>query len=247
MEVTMTQSVNYKKTVPTLFEPFEKNTDGILTWMMHEINNPITLINTSLQFIETSNPNLKNDRYWLRLNKDMRSLILLLREYSNYGQSQVINLTTNNLVELMWEVLESFEISASQKHVALNFCQESPIPPCALHYACDQVKMREVFINIIKNALEAVPFEGAVQIRFDYHSDSQLPFTIEISNNGPMIEADIAQQLFQPFFTTKKNGTGIGLAIAQKVIEAHHGKISLSSSSTETRFSIRLPALSAES
>jgi two-component system sporulation sensor kinase C len=99
--------------------------------------------------------------------------------------------------------------------------------------------MKQVFINLIKNALEACGSDGELVIRTE-----TFPHFVKIifSDNGPGIPSEVLKHIFQPFFTTKKTGMGMGLAITQKIIEAHDGRIEVTNLLPKgTQFSIFLP------
>lgn len=241
----MLQTIDRFHPVATDTDTLEYDNDKMLAWMMHEIRNPVTLIHCSLQFIETSNPSLKSDRHWLQLNQDMSSLLLLLKDYSTFSHCQILNRSHVDLFKLISDILGSFEIMAWEKNVTLSIENIHSLP-CTLNYSCDAVKIKEVFVNIIKNALEAVSEGDSITISFQppqlYPEKGNLSYlAIHVKNNGPAIQPAVLERLMEPFVTTKKGGTGIGLFIAKKVLEAHKGFLEVSSDQQETCFSICLP------
>ncbi len=104
---------------------------------------------------------------------------------------------------------------------------------------CDPDKLKQVFINIISNGLEAMPEGGTITI-----STKKIDTGVEIriSDQGSGISCDDVRQIFEPFYTTRENGCGLGLAISYKLIEAHNGDIhAISSPGNGTTFIIQLP------
>ncbi len=97
----------------------------------------------------------------------------------------------------------------------------------------------QAFLNILINAMQAMPQGGRVQIRlFRQLAD----VVIWLDNEGPPIESEQLEKIWDPFFTTKDNGTGLGLGIVKNIIDAHHGKIAISNlSKGSVRVEIRLP------
>jgi signal transduction histidine kinase len=97
-----------------------------------------------------------------------------------------------------------------------------------------------VLNNLIKNAIQAIPFdhEGIIQVRL---TSIESLVTIEIEDNGMGISEEGQAKLFVPYFTTKSNGTGLGLAMVKQIIQMHQGKISCESSEAGTTFTIELP------
>ncbi len=105
----------------------------------------------------------------------------------------------------------------------------------------DGEKLRQAFLNIVINALQATPQGGTVTIA-TRQTDSM--FEIRFSDTGPGIDADTLARIFEPFFTTKPDGTGLGLAITKKIIEGHGGTLEVESAPGRgTTVAVRLPML----
>ena len=115
-------------------------------------------------------------------------------------------------------------------------CDADAVPPVW----GDPFRLAEVFTNLIDNALEAVPADGQVRVRFDSNGGEHVRVVVE--NSGAGIPAEIQERIFHPFFTTKPRGTGLGLPIARQIIEAHHGRLHVESDGiSETVFVVELP------
>jgi signal transduction histidine kinase len=104
-----------------------------------------------------------------------------------------------------------------------------------------------VFLSLILNAIEAMPGGGRLLIRthveagyFGHRADAVV---IEIADTGPGIPDDEVQAIFEPFYTTKNKGAGLGLAISHSIVERHGGVLSVSSGALGTTFRVALPAL----
>jgi len=102
----------------------------------------------------------------------------------------------------------------------------------------DEVLLRQAFINLVQNAVEAMPQGGTLTIRA---GAAQKFLDISMSDTGHGISEDVRNKIFLPFFTTKEKGTGLGLAIVHKIVISHGGSISVESSDKGTTFRIRLP------
>jgi signal transduction histidine kinase len=110
----------------------------------------------------------------------------------------------------------------------------------------DPMQLRQVFMNLILNAVDAMKDGGnlGIKTRFD---DANLSVRVELSDTGRGIDSAVMGKLFQPFFTTKSKGTGLGLAISKRLIEDHGGKISIEQNSAGgATFIITLPATPSE-
>jgi PAS domain S-box-containing protein len=106
----------------------------------------------------------------------------------------------------------------------------------------DEVLLRQAFINLLQNSVEAMPQGGSFSLRAFWTSDPSGSFlNIVLSDTGHGIPDEIKNKIFLPFFTTKEKGTGLGLAIVHKIIISHSGSISVESSGEGTAFKIRLP------
>jgi signal transduction histidine kinase len=107
----------------------------------------------------------------------------------------------------------------------------------------DRDKLKQIFINLIKNACEAVEDGEIITWRVDYDNATN-QILISIRNGGMPISAEILSKLGTPFFTTKANGNGLGLAIVRRIVEAHHGQLAITSDArTGTTVQIQLPLL----
>jgi len=115
---------------------------------------------------------------------------------------------------------------------------QSAIPP-ELETVVDPDKIRQVFLNIILNAVQSIDGPGEIQIRADARDTS---IAITVADTGCGMTSGQRNQVFSPFFTTKEKGTGLGLAVAAKIVEAHNGAIDVESEPGKgSTFTVRLP------
>jgi signal transduction histidine kinase len=116
--------------------------------------------------------------------------------------------------------------------------------PCPFQVLADAQQMHQVFLNILLNALQAMPRGGTLTLR-TIPEPTGPPWTgvrIEIADTGDGIPAKYLHQIFEPFFTTKEEGTGLGLSVSRRIIAAHGGELSVESTEGQgTRFMVRLP------
>lgn len=123
------------------------------------------------------------------------------------------------------------EAEGRQKQVGweLDLCDEE-IP-----VDMDVQQMEQVLINIVKNALEAVEINGTIVLK-----SSLSPFSISVADNGSGISKEASQHLFTPFFSSKKNGQGIGLTLTREILLNHHFRFSLETEGGWTTFKVFL-------
>lgn len=205
--------------------------------MTHEFGNALTLINSSLQIIESSHPEVKGFKYWSSTISDVHYLINLVTEVSSYNNSRRLNLSETNIVSILQSIIDSYSCMNTSNNVDISLNMANNIPLiCA-----DYIKIKQVFINLIKNSFEALDLSKSSYIHITLKSaDCNLIITIE--DNGCGIPSDRLQKIFSPMVTFKDGGTGLGLTISQKIIEAHNGTIEVSSTEgVGTTFTISLP------
>jgi signal transduction histidine kinase len=100
----------------------------------------------------------------------------------------------------------------------------------------DYDKLKQCLVNLVKNSLDAVEQGGIVQLSCRQSGEGAVE--IEVYDNGPGIELESQKKLFSPFFTTKENGTGLGLSAVQKIVAAHGGQIEVKSDPEKARLGL---------
>jgi signal transduction histidine kinase len=206
----------------------------------HEVKNPLTSIRLSLYSIEKKSAwkmDIKQDLTIVkeavdRVSRTMEDLL----HFSIDTQLQLEEVNLNALLKnLAGECRERYG-----KGLIIETSLNKPIPPIT----ADAEKLTEVFRNLITNAVYANETSGTVRISTN-HSFDQVIITVEDWGSG--ISPEIQQKIFEPFFTTKQSGTGLGLVIAKKNIEAHRGMIQVESEpGWGTKFIISLPVYNPE-
>ena len=117
--------------------------------------------------------------------------------------------------------------------VAVHLDRELPLVP---H---DAARIKQVLLNLLKNAAEAMEHGGMVSVTTQTAGDR---VRVLVADTGGGIPEEVRDRLFDPFCTTKESGTGLGLAVCQRIVEDHHGDISYASSPEGTTFTVELPA-----
>ena len=201
----------------------------------HEVRNPLALLYSTLQLIEAEHPETKSFKYWSNMREDMEFMISLLEELSSYNNSERLNTDTISTYEYLSKICLSF--ASSMVDTPYEFT--SKIPVNLPDITGDAVKLREVFMNLLKNARESLSEGGRIHLEASAN-DSHIQ--ISISDTGCGIPLEKQDQIFEAFVTYKPEGTGLGLAISQRIIIAHGGTITLTSTPGKgTTFSVVLP------
>ena len=212
------------------------NIDSLeLSKMFHEIKNPLTLINSSLQLIQDEHPEVTTFRFWNQTMEDIKNLRNLLDELSSFQKGNVLNMTKINLFDFTEDLLESTAGFLLETGTPLTL--ESTIDD--LDFYADDVKLRQAIINLLKNAAESSASGSPIILRMT--ADTQWLY-ISVADKGCGISKEHLEKIFEPFHTTKSYGTGLGLPIVKKIIESHNGKLTLKSKEgAGTTFLISLP------
>lgn len=113
------------------------------------------------------------------------------------------------------------------------------VAPTDMSIEADEGQLSQVFINLVKNAMQAVENVTEPEIVISASRSSAGHSEIKITDNGPGIPPEIMDQVFIPFFTTKENGSGIGLSLTRQIMRNHGGTIEVASSPGNTRFTLK--------
>lgn len=188
----------------------------------HSIRNPLTAVKMRLFSLErtlTLTPTQREDLEVI--SEEIRHIDTIVRnflEYSRRPKLQTQPMSPSDVVDMTLQLLHHRLESSG---VAITLFRERKLPECAL----DPDQIKEVLVNIILNACEAMVHGGRIEIHeqpgvMDPHGHVSI---IQVRDDGPGIPAEIIDQVFQPFFTTKGEGTGLGLSIAHRIMEEHGG------------------------
>jgi len=206
----------------------------------HEIKNPLTPIQLSAQrlrkrYLERLQPDgVVLDECTRTIVKQVEELRDMVNEFSSFARMPAPNPTPNHLNEIVQEALVLFK--EAHKEVHFQFIPEE-LPVMNL----DRDQMKRVMINLIKNSLAAMDSQGEIKIRTHYDPHHQV-VQLEVSDNGCGIPDEDKGRIFEPYFSTKKGGTGLGLTIVNAIISDHHGTIHVRDNHPKgTTFLIELP------
>ena len=210
----------------------------------HEIRNPLGAISLNLDLISEDLSTLENingsvSEECQSLLQEMRSQVLrihqVMQEYLRFGRMPKLKRAELSLRSLLEQKLSFVQPLLDQKHVELRKNLNPELP--AVQGDPDQIW--EVVLNLIRNAVDAMPRGGNLTISTQADGAKAL---LSISDSGRGMTEEEARNLFVPFFTTKSDGTGLGLAYAQQVISEHGGRIDCATVRGKgSTFSIQLP------
>jgi two-component system NtrC family sensor kinase len=191
----------------------------------HEINNPLTcvLTNSSLMLSDLPPDDARREDLQAIVNETLRcrKIVKGLLDFARQTKPQKQSINLNKLAE---DVLLLVKNQASFQNISIQTELDSSLPMVL----ADADQIRQVVLNIILNASDAMPQGGELFIRSCQEPKSK-SVMLKISDTGPGIPEEIQNKLFEPFFTTKQTGTGLGLAIAYGIMERHKGRLKVES------------------
>ena len=194
-----------------------------LSKLSHEIRNPIALINSELQLMASSHPELCSYQQWDSLMDNLEYIRELLNELSDFSHAGTISPVPVNPKEFLSTVLSCEKNTLEYLGITLETHLEDISFPIFL----DRVKMRQALLNLIRNASESIEHpKGKIIVCL---RKCEKGICISIQDNGCGMTKEQVQTVFSPFVTYKDGGTGLGLAVTNEIITAHHGQIVIDS------------------
>lgn len=198
----------------------------------HEIRNPLTSLKGFLQLIASGR---KETSYYGIMNSELDRIEGIVSELLMLSKPQVYELSYYDARNMMRDTVTLLETQAILHNISL----ETDLGKDVLWIYGVENQIKQVFINVIKNAIEAMVDGGAIRVKLCREDDT---VRIRISDEGPGIGQDQLAKMGQPFYTTKEKGTGLGLMVSYKIVDNHQGRIEVYSQlGRGTTVEIRLP------
>lgn len=205
--------------------------------MAHEVRNPLTSIKGFLQLLSQNQPSAdKLSMYVQVMMEELERAHSIITEYLNLSRTNLAQQVESSLLRLLDDIRILMESEAMIRGVNLHFYLTD------VTIQCDPKKIKQVMINLIRNALEATPRGGSVTVSMKPVTDKGI-VEIQVTDTGSGIPAEALPYIFTPFYSTKKAGTGLGLSVCKQIIEEHHGHIQAVSKEEEegSCFTVELP------
>ena len=213
----------------------------------HEIKNPLTPIRLSIQHLERSldpdSPNFKSDlsRFSKKIIQQIDTLTSIANEFSRFAQMPKFELKKVDLTDIIFSAVELYK---DLKTVKLKI--ETSTDKSAFIQG-DKEQLTRVFNNLLNNAIQSIPdnIQGEIILIIKSEEDKHI---ITVTDNGNGMDESVKEKIFQPNFTTKSTGTGLGLAMVKQIIDSHKGEIYFNSTlGSGTSFFIEFPKTENES
>jgi signal transduction histidine kinase len=209
--------------------------------LAHEIKNPLSTIGMNLQLLreDWEDPETERERRTLRkldvLTSEVKRLQSILDDFLRYAGLQKLSKEPARLNEIVEEVLEFLGPKLQEARIEVRTVFAA-LPEIEL----DRNAMKQVFMNLFLNAMQAMPDGGELMVRTSL--DGRNGAAVELTDTGEGIPPELREQVWHVYYSRRRTGTGMGLPTAKRIVEEHDGEISLVSEGGKgTRFTIRLP------
>lgn len=197
----------------------------------HDLKNPLTILHTYADMLTPeilSKLDSKDKEKWIRLQNSIFDMHRIIDDVLDFARTSEINKKKASFLSIL-------RLSLNNVRSSYGIVIKQPQNDVVLN--CDRRKIEGVMSNLINNAVHALDGQGEIEITSS--SDSKF-VTIQVKDSGPGIPDENLEKIFEPMFTTKNTGTGLGLVICKSIIEQHGGSISVNNN--PTTFTIKLPA-----
>ncbi len=187
----------------------------------HEVRNPLTVIKGFIQLFQI---NIEDqEKYFDLMLSEIERIEAILQEFLSIAKTDEISTEKKNIYQIFKNVVSLINTKAIMTNIQVELYTDSK----DIILECSENQLKQVFINILQNSIEAMPDGGKIAIHIKEINDEGV--IIHVIDEGIGIPEERIKRLGEPFYSTKEKGTGIGLMLSYKIIESHQGKISIMS------------------
>ena len=212
----------------------------------HELRNPLTAIKMWLFSIQkTIGPNEELDRKFGTISEEIARMENVIRNFLEFSRPPALKLQPHDASVLLDSTMELIGHHIEGRNIRIIRQDTRPLP----RVRADADQLKQVFINLLDNAAEVMADGGEIHLSaaVEGDADGRTMVVVRIRDTGPGMPDDVRQRVFEPFYTTKEEGTGLGLCIAARIMARHGGRLVLESSTPQgTEFSVRMPTAEVE-
>jgi signal transduction histidine kinase len=209
--------------------------------LAHEIKNPLSVIHMNIDLLsedleEINSPISRRSLHRVDIVRGQcERMEALLRDFLRYTRLRDIDLVSGNLNDQIETVLRAYQAQADAHGIDIEKYLDQDLPVIALH----SDSMQAALMNLVKNALESMDSGGQLVVR-TYATNTSV--ALDLIDTGCGVDGNTILHMFDPFYSTKEEGSGLGLPTAQKIVEAHGGRISVQSDvGRGTKFTLEFP------
>jgi len=212
--------------------------EEMATGLAHEIRNPLGAIKGAAQYLKSETELSQNQKLLDVIVEETDRLNGVMSQFLNYARPHSINANNQNINRIVTKVVSLLTTAGLPDNIVIEENLDSKLPDIQV----DGEQMTQVILNMTLNGIEAMPDGGTLSLTtIGSGNNGNNGVEIIIRDTGPGIEKSDLKNIFKPFFTTKKKGTGLGLPVCQRIIKSHGGTIDIQSVPGEgTTFTIRI-------
>lgn len=191
----------------------------------HEVGTPLNLISGHAQLLQASLPeNSKEANRLKTITAQIERIETIVREMLDRTRFGATELAPLNLNEVLGKIFDAVEPTLQESHVELTTDLDANLP----EISGDAGRLQQVFFNLVKNALDAMPDGGKLEVSTRSEGEKVIA---EFTDNGVGMNKEVSEQIFQPLFTTKERGrgTGLGLVVVKQIMQNHEAEIEVES------------------
>ena len=196
----------------------------------HDLKQPLTIMQTYADMLTPeiiSKLDYKDKEKWFRIQNSILDMNRIIEDVLDFARTTEIKKKKSSFSRIL---------RLATNHVKLPYGIIINLPENDISVNCDARKIEGVLSNLLNNAVHAIDGHGEIDVTAS--TDSKI-ITIQVKDSGSGIPTENLEKIFEPMFTTKKTGTGLGLVICKSIVEQHGGSISVSNK--PTTFTIKLP------
>lgn len=206
--------------------------------LAHEVRNPLNAAKLQLELLDRR---LRREHDDPRLTEpsalaaqEIQRLTQLLNDFLAFARPPELHLEERDIGDLVRHICDVERAGAQARGAKL----EHVPPEHPIRARVDAAKMHQIIANLVRNAVEAVTANGRITVAVESTHDE---VTIAVQDNGPGIPTEIQARIYEPFFSTKESGTGLGMSIVHSLVALHGGTIALATGENGTRFDVTVP------
>ena len=196
----------------------------------HDLKNPLTIIHTYADMLTPeilTKLDIQDREKWFRLQTSVLDMNRIIEDVLDFARTTEIKKKKTSFLSVL---------RLAMNHVKTSYGITINLPDSDVSLKCDARKMEGVMSNLLNNAVHAVDGQGEVDVEISSDSKNLI---VKVKDSGPGIPENDLEKIFEPMYTTKTTGTGLGLVISKSIVEQHGGTISVSNK--PTTFTITLP------
>lgn len=216
--VFVVRDVTDRKTAEELLRKSDKLSivGQLAAGVAHEIRNPLTAIRGFAQLLQLG---MMKQEYISIMLSELDRIELIVNEFLLLAKPQAVNYKERDVRSLLYDIIALLETQAIMNNIQIETEFQADVPLIK----CEENQLKQVFINVLKNAIEAMPSGGKIMIEVSTHASKGV--LIRFTDQGAGIPEERIPRLGEPFYTTKEKGTGLGLMVSSKIIQEHQGQI----------------------